>query len=138
MANVFPKQVKKEIVDAWFLETWNVALLKSTFSYDHTTDILYSDVSSDEIVATGTYAAGGTAMAARSADYVDTTNYRIASTNISWTGATIPNVRYIVLYETNATGKIRLIFDLGTTYVCTNSTFTIVWDADGLIILSSS
>jgi len=137
MANVFPKQVKKEIVDAWFLETWNVALLKSTFTYDHATDILYSNVSSDEIAATGTYAAGGVAMGLRSAAYVDTTDYKVDSADISWTGVTIPDVRYIVVYETNSTGKIRLIFDLGATASCTNSTFTIVWNASGLVKISS-
>jgi len=136
MVNVFPKQVKKEIIDDWINnETWKVALLDSGFTYDHTTDILYTDVSGDEVAASGTYVAGGSTLAGRAGAYSGT-DYYLDATDTAWTGATFVNVQYVVVYET-AANKIRFIFDLGGTYSCTNSTFTIVWNASGLVILTS-
>ena len=137
MANVFPKQAKKEIVDAWLAElNWKVALLNSAFIYDHTTDITYTDVSPHEMPASGTYAATGIALAGRTGGYVDTHNYYLNATDVQWTGVTFTNVRYIVVYDV-ATGNIRFIFDLGGASSCTNSTFDVVWDADGLVEVTS-
>ena len=136
MANVFPKQVKKEIVDNWIAEaTWKVALLDNGFVYDHTTDDLYTDVTADELASGNGYTTGGATLAGRAGGYVDTYDYYLDATDTSWASATFTNVRYIVVYETVA-NKIRFIFDLGANYSCTNSTFTIIWASGGLIKLT--
>lgn len=141
MANVFPKQVKAEIVTNWITESanWKVALLDSGFVYDHTTDDHYLDVVGDELPNGNGYTTTGKSIGACVHDYVDTYDYYLdATVNTSWANATFINVRYVVVYETSA-GKIRFIFDLGANYSCTNSTFTIVWSTTplGLITLTS-
>jgi hypothetical protein len=132
MADTIPKQVKKEVVDGWLLETWKVALLDNTFVYDHTTDITYANVSDDEITGTG-YSAGGALITGRTGGYVDTDDYYINANDTPWAGATfaVP-ARYAVVYETTG-GKIRAIYDLGADYSVTTGTFTLQWHATGLI-----
>jgi hypothetical protein len=141
MANVFPKQVKKEIVDSWLPAaeaTWKVALLDNGFVYDHTTDDLYTDVTGDELPNGNGYTTAGATLAGRTGGYVNTYDYYLDATNTAWTSATFVNVRYVVVYE-DSTKKIRFIFDLGANYSCTNSTFTVVWSTTplGLITLTS-
>jgi hypothetical protein len=140
MANVFPKQVKAEIVDNWITESanWKVALLDSGFVYDHTTDDLYTDVAGDELPNGNGYTTTGKSIGACTGGYVNTYDYYLDAPNTAWTGATFVNVRYVVVYEDTA-DKIRFIFDLGANYSCTNSTFTVVWSTTplGLITLTS-
>jgi len=133
MANVFPKQVKKEIIDGWVAEPiWKVALLDNGFTYDHTTDILYANVASDELASGNGYTTGGATLAGRVGAYVDTYDYWLNADDRAWTSATFTNVRYVVVYETSS-DKIRFIYELDTNYSCVNSTFTVVWAATGLI-----
>jgi hypothetical protein len=133
MANVFPKQVKKEIIDNWITEpVWKVALLDNGFAYDHTTDDFYTDVTGDELSNGSGYTTGGATLAGRAGGYVDTYDYYLDATSPTWTSATFVNVRYVVVYETVAS-KIRFIFDLGANYSCTNATFTVDWATGGLI-----
>ena len=137
MASVIPKEVKKEIVDGWVAEpVWKVCLLTNTFTYVTGTYITYADLlaSGREIVGAG-YTAGGATLAGRVGAYVDTINRRIDATDTIWTAATFANVRYIAVYET-AGGKIRAIYDLTTTYSVTSGTFTIQWNASGLVKIS--
>ena len=137
MASVIPKEVKKEIVDGWVAEpVWKVCLLTNTFTYVTGTHVTYADLlaSGAEVVGTG-YTAGGQVLAGRVGAYVDTTNQRIDATNTAWAAATFANVQHIAVYETTG-GKIRAIYDLATTYSVTSGTFTIQWNAGGLIKIS--
>lgn len=137
MANVFPKQVKKEIVDNWIVEpTWKVALLDNGFTYDHTTDVLYTDVTADELPNGNGYTTGGTTLAGRSGAYVDTYDYYLDATDTAWTSATFTDVRYVVVYNGTSPYKIRFILDLEADYSCIASTFTIVWALGGLVKIS--
>jgi len=134
VTGTIPKQVKREIVDAWLPAaetTWKVALLDDTFVYDHTTHVTYADVSGDEIAGIG-YTAGGATLAGRVVGYVDTDDTYIDATDTQWTTATFANVQYVVVYETSG-GLIRVIYDLGTTHDVTAGTFTIQWNTGGLI-----
>jgi len=137
ITGTIPKQVKKAFIDTWLPATepvWKVCLLDSGFTYDHATDITYDDVSSDEIAGTG-YTAEGEILTGRVTGYVDTYDCYIDADNTAWTTATFADVRYIVVYET-AGKKIRVIYDLGTTYSVTSGTFTIQWNGGGLIKIS--
>lgn len=132
MASTIPKEVKKEIVDAWIAEiTWKVALFISTLN--RLTQNLYSGCT-NEVSGTG-YTAGGTVLAGRNGAYVDTTNQRIDATDTAWTTATFSDVQFLVVYETTGS-KIRAIYDLGTTYAVTSGTFTVQWNNAGLIKVS--
>ncbi len=132
MASVVPKEVKKEIVDAWVAEpTWKVALLTGyTFVNGHDE---YTDVSAWEVVGTG-YTAGGATLAGR-ATVADGTEYNLDATDLTWTGVTLTNVNFACAYYT-ATDKIRSLHDLGGSFSVVGGSFTLQWDTDGLIKVS--
>jgi hypothetical protein len=131
MASLIPKQEKLIITDTWAAQTWKVALLSSSFTYNHATHTTYTSVSGNEATGTG-YVAGGNTLAGKVSGYVDTTTTYLDATDLSWgPGVTLTNVRYAACYDT-ATGLIRAIFDFGSAYSCTNATFTIQWHSSGL------
>jgi len=131
MASSIPKEVKKEVVDTWIAETWKVALFTTL-----QTASLYSSCT-NEVVGTG-YTAGGATVTKSDwgvgSDYVDTTNAKIDATDSTWTSATF-TARCAVVYNTT-TSKIRAIYDFAADKVVTGGTFTIQWNAGGLIKIS--
>lgn len=136
MASRVPKEVKLEVVTAWLPATeavWKVALFTSLSNCNTDGVSTYAQCLADghEIVGVG-YTAGGATLAGRAVGYTGTTNTYLTGTAISWTTATLANVRYAVAYET-AGGKIRGVYDLATDYSVTNGTFTLAWDAVGLL-----
>lgn len=136
MATVIPKEVKKELVDTWLLETWKACLLTNAFTYVSGTHILYTDLTNEVPNGSG-YATGGNtvtrcAWSAGATGYVDTTNAAIDAVDTAWPASTFANVRYAVVYE-NTGKKIRAIYDFGSDQSVTNGTFTIQWNAAGLI-----
>lgn len=138
MANVIPKELKKEFIDGWLTETWKAALLTNGFTYVSGTHVTYANLT-NEVVGVGYTAGGNTvtkyAWGAGGTGYVDTTNAVIDAADVAWTASTFNNVRYIAVYETTG-GKIRAIYDLGADYAVTSGTFTIQWSASGLIKVS--
>lgn len=137
MANVIPKEVKKEIIDGYIAETWKAVLLTNLFTYVSGTHVLYTDLT-NEVVGTG-YTAGGKSVTKAAwnggSGYVDTTNAMLDATDVAWTGATFANVRYVAVYETTG-NKIRAIYDFGADKSVTTGTFTVQWSASGLIKIS--
>ena len=138
MANVIPKEVKKEIVDGWVTEAvWKVCLLTSAF--DPATDLYstYAELlaSGHELPTGGGYTATGKTLEGRVGAYVDTTNQKIDADNTAWTTATFANVQYVAVYYVT-TGKVRALYDLVSSYSVTAGTFTIQWNSGGLIKVS--
>ena len=132
MASLIPKQEKKLTTDAWTAQTWKVALLTSSFTYNHATHSTYTSVSGSE-ASGAAYVAGGNTLAGKASSYVDTTTVMLDATDLSFgPGVTSTNVRYAACYDTSS-GLIRAIFDFGSAYSCTTATFTIQWHASGLI-----
>ena len=133
MASVIPKEVKKEITDGWVAETHKVALLVGyTFVDGHD---VYADVSGWEHANVGGYTTGGAVLAGKASTNVGTTA-KFDATDSSWgPGASLTNVNFAVIYETTG-GKIRDIVDLGGTFSCVDSTFSIIWSASGIVVIS--
>ena len=132
MASLVPKQEKRLTTDAWAAQTWKVALLLSTFTYDHATHSTYASVSASEVSGTG-YTAGGATLAGKVSAYVDSTTVSLDATDVSWgPGATFSNARYACSYDT-ATGLIRAIHDIGSAQSVSSGTFTLQWHANGLV-----
>ena len=139
MANVIPKEYKKEIIDSLIAETWKAALLTNGFTYVSGTHVLYANLTNEVPNGSGYTTGGATvtkyAWGAGGTGYADTTNAVIDAADVAWTSATFANVRYVAVYETTG-GKIRAIYDLGADYAVTNGTFTVQWSASGLIKVS--
>ena len=138
MANTVPKEVKKEQIDRFIAETWKVCLLTSAFTYVTGTYITYSNLVNELPNGSG-YTTGGATVAkywwGGGSGYTGTTNVMIDAADTAWTGITFTGVRYVVVYETTG-GKIRGIYDLVTDRAITDGTFTINWNAGGLIKIS--
>ena len=130
MANVVPKFYKKEITDALAAETLKVALMKNTYTPSANTDETYSGISAHEVTSSN-YTAGGATLASQASAYVDTTNAAFDAANVTWSNVTF-TARYAVIYETTG-GKIRDIKDLGGDKPVAAGTFTLSWNADGIL-----
>ena len=140
MANVIPKEVKKEIIDGYIAETWKAVLLTSAFVYATGTYVTYNDllISVTEVVGTG-YTAGGAAVTKSAwgagSGYTGTTNAMLDASNVAWTSATFAEVRYVAVYETTG-GKIRAIYEFNADKSVTSGTFTVEWNSSGLLKIS--
>ena len=138
MASLIPKHVKKESTDVWVAKTWKIMLLNSTHVPNASTQQYVSDVSANEIPASGPYTAGGVAIAGKAA-VADGNNYYLDATDkVIGTGATL-NYRYAALFQDTgfpATSKIRAIIDFVTDQIVVNGTSTIKWNALGIIYLT--
>jgi hypothetical protein len=133
MESLIPKQEKKIITDAYEAQTWKVALLISTFTYNHTTHYTYASVAGSELPTAGGYTIEGATLAGKASSYVDSTTVMLDATDLSWgPGATFSNVKYAVAYDTD-TGLIKAIYEFAAIQSVSNGTFTIVWHANGLI-----
>lgn len=134
MASLVPKQEKKLLTDAWAAQTWKVALLTSTFTYDHNTHDHYADLT-NQLVGTG-YTVGGATLASKASSYVDSTTVMLDAADLSWgPGATFSNVKYAVCYDTS-TGLIKALYELTAAQSCSNTTFTLQWNVSGLVRIS--
>jgi len=137
MASTIPKEVKKEFIDGWLAEaSWKVALF--TNASNCLTQSLYSACTS-EVSSSGTgYVTGGNTLTrlawGAGSGYVDTNNAYIDASDLSWTAASF-TCRYAVVYNTS-TSRIRAVFDFGSDQTVTSGTFTIVWNAAGLVKIS--
>jgi hypothetical protein len=134
MADLIPKFYKKQITDALAAETLKLALFTSLYTPSANIDELYSSLTG-EVSSSGTgYTTGGATIAGKASAYINTTNAALDATDVSWTSATF-TARWGVLYNV-ADSKIRAIFDFGGDKVVSSGTFTVIWNADGLIKVS--
>ena len=133
MASLVPKQEKKLTTDAWKLQTWKVALLTSTFAYNHAVHSTYASLT-NELVGTG-YTLGGATLAEKQSDYVDSATVKLDADDLSWgPGATFTNVKFAACYDDVTAGKpLRALFEFTAAQSCTNSTFTVKWHDSGLV-----
>ena len=136
MASLVPKQEKLLTTDAWAAQTWKVALLTSTFVYNHAVHSTYASLT-NQVVGTG-YVAGGATLAGKTSGYVDSATVKLAADNLSWgPGATFSNVKFVACYDDVTAGKpLRALFELTAAQSVSNGTFTLQWHASGLIRIS--
>jgi hypothetical protein len=132
-----PKEVKKETIDGWLAETgWKVALFTNVSNC--MTQSLYS-ACTNEVSAVGTgYTTGGATLTRRAwnagSGYVDTNNAYIDLVDTSWSSATFI-ARYAIIYETTGS-KIRGRIEWTSDKPVSTGTFTIVWNAGGIVKIS--
>jgi len=116
-------------------DTIKVALLDDNHSFvaDHDT---WSDVSANEISGTG-YTAGGETLTNQSVTQDDTNDKAVFDADdVSWTSATFTAYHAVLYDDTLASDDLICSIDFGGAKSVSNGTFTIQWDADGIITLS--
>ena len=112
-------------------DTIKVALLDNTHSFS-ATDSVWSDVSANEISGTG-YTAGGATLANQSIS--GTTTVKLDGDNVAWSSATF-TAYHIVLYDTTNSNSLICSFDLGGAKTVASGTFTIQWNASGILTIA--
>ncbi|MCP4257967.1 MAG: hypothetical protein GY774_10630 [Planctomycetes bacterium] len=109
------------------------ALMATGHSASTVADNVWTDVSGNEMSGTG-YTAGGATLASKAVTQAATTSWDAADT--AWTTATF-SAYYAVLYDdTAATDDLICSFDFAGVKTVTAGTFTIQWNASGIITLA--
>lgn len=130
LAKAFNKEVDFDT------DTIKVALLTSSYTPNQDTHAYYSDVNSYEVSGTG-YTAGGATLASKTVTYDAATNVTMLdAADTAWTSSTI-TARYAVIYSdtpaTAATKPLLGYVDFSSDQSSTSGTFTITWDATGIV-----
>lgn len=129
----FPQSGGKLLGALWTAQPMKVALLDPAFVPDRDTQLLWADVSADEVAAGAPYVAGGAALAGKAVVYDaanDRTNY-VADDTV-WGPALTVDAGFAVIYD-SASGSLWSLVDFEGTKSIVNGTLTIDWAAIGLL-----
>lgn len=130
------KMMNKEI--DWDTDTIKVALTTSTYTPNRDTHDYFNDIT-NEVVGAG-YSAGGATLGGKTVT-VSGHTYQFDAADTSWAASTI-TARYAIIYDaqTGVTSTEPLIayVDFGTDQSSSAGTFTITWDATGVIVGTAS
>lgn len=123
-ANLMNKEVDLEA------DVIKIALYDTNHSFtasdtDYTTD--------NELAATGGYSTGGNTLASKAVTEAATTKWDAADT--AWTSATF-TAFHAVIYDTSVTNDLIASIDFGGAKTVAAGTFTIQFDANGIITLA--
>lgn len=124
----------------WTADTIKVMLCTSTYVPNQDTHRYKSDVT-NEVTGTG-YTAGGATLTSTTSTYTTATNVQMLdAADVSWPTSTI-TARYAVIYDstpaTDATRPLIAYVDFGADVVSSGGTFSIVWDAAGIVTLTAA
>lgn len=141
MADVIYNAFKKYIMNGSIdldTDTINVMLVTSTYTPDQDTHEFRDDIT-NEVSGTG-YSAGGSALAGKAVTADNTDNEGVFDANdVSWTTSTI-TARAAVLYKArggaSSADELICYIDFGSDKISTAGTFTIAWNAEGILNLA--
>lgn len=132
-----PNSLKKDLLDALITggTTVKVAIMDSGYTPNIDSDHFLSDVNAHEVSGTG-YTAGGVTLANKTNNQDNTNDLAyFDGDDISWTGVTFTNGRYLVVYistGTASTSKILDVIDMGGNKSPAGETFAVSWAAGGI------
>lgn len=141
MADVIYNAFKKYIMNGSIdldTDTINVMLVTSTYTPDQDTHEYRDDIT-NEVSGTG-YSAGGSALAGKTVTADNTDNEGVFDANdVSWSTSTI-TARGAVLYKArggaSSADELICYLDFGSDKISTAGTFTIAWNAEGILNLA--
>lgn len=124
-ANLMNKEVDLEG------DTINVSLYDNSHAFT-ATDTVYT--TTNELATAGGYTQGGAALASKSVTEAATTYFDAA--DLAWTTATFTAYHAVIWDDTVATDDLICSIDFGGAQTVTSGTFTIQWNANGIISLA--
>jgi hypothetical protein len=132
LANLANKEVD---MDA---DTIKCALMATGHSASTVDDDVWADVSGNEASGTG-YSANGKDLTTTTVTQDDTNDLmKFDADDVSWTTATI-TAYYAVLYDDTMTNNDLICsFDFGGAKTASGGTFTISWNASGILTLAQA
>ncbi len=123
-ANLMNKEVDLEA------DTINIALYDNSHAFA-ATDTDYT--TSNELATTGGYTQGGIALASKAVAEAATTSWDAA--DATWAAATF-TTRHAVIYDISVSNDLICSIDFGADQTVAAGTFTIQFDASGIITLA--
>lgn len=131
------KMIDGSTAIAWVSATIKTSLHTVTYVPNQDTNHFFSDTS-NEVTGTG-YTAGGTTLTTTGGSSYDTATdqIRLDGTDASWASSTITARRAVVWNDTagaSTTDPVIGWVDFGADVSTTNGTFSIVWDATGIVV----
>lgn len=119
----------------WVGDTIQCSLHTVTYTPDQDVHDFFNDAT-NEITGTG-YTAGGVSLGSKTLTYDTATNQvRLDAVDASWTGATF-TARYAVIWKDTAgastTDPLLSYVDFGADESVASGTFSVVWDATGVL-----
>jgi hypothetical protein len=140
MADIIYNSFKKKIMDGSIdldTDTIKVALVTSSYTPDQDAHDFFDDIT-NEVSGTG-YTAGGASLANKAVTADNTDNEGVFDADdVSWTTSTI-TARGAILYKstgTASTSPLIAYLDFGSDKISTAGTFTISWNAEGILNLN--
>lgn len=140
MADVIYNNFKKLIMNGGIdldTDTIKVALVTSAYTPDQDVHDFFDDVT-NEVTGTG-YTAGGSSLANKAVTADNTDNEGVFDADdVAWTTSTI-TARGAVIYKSTGTASTSALIcylDFGSDKISTAGTFTISWNAEGILNLN--
>lgn len=129
-ANWFNKEVDMEA------DTIKVALLNNSHTFNADNNV-YSDISTNELAATGGYTTGGATLGSKTVTQDDTNDRAVFdAADTAWTTATFTAYHAVIWDDTVSGDPLICSIDFGGAKSVTSGTFTIQWSANGIIRLT--
>ena len=111
-------------------DTINVSLYDNSHSFT-ATDTTYT--TTNELATAGGYTQGGQALAGKGVTEASTTKWD--GTDLAWAAGTFTTY-HAVIWDDTAANSLICSIDFGGAQTVTAATFTIQWDAAGIITLA--
>ena len=128
--NRFKANLMNKVVDLE-ADTIKVALYDNSHAFT-ATDTDYT--TTNELASTGGYTQGGATLAGKSVTEAATTYWD--ATDVSWTSATFTAYHAVIYDDTVTNDELICSIDFGGAQSVTAGTFTIQWNASGIISIA--
>lgn len=116
-------------------DTIKCALVSTSYTPNQGTDQFWSTPQANEVSGTG-YTAGGITLSSISVSISGGVWSFTSTTNPSWTGATLSNIGFAVVYDstpgTAATDPLIGYINFGGAQAVSGGTFTVTWNGSGI------
>lgn len=124
------------IANLWTANALSVMLMKSTYSPNIDTQLVYSDVSAQELAAGGGYTVGGQALASKTKTYTAATDtWDLDAADLTWGPGATFTTRYGIIYDNSGTKPLWALLDFGADQPISNGIFVIDWTSGLLQIV---
>ena len=127
--NRFKANLMNKVVDLE-ADTINVSLYDNSHAFT-ATDTDYT--TTNELATAGGYTQGGSALASKAVTEAATTKWD--ATDHAWTSATF-TAYFAVIWDSTAGNDLICTIDFGGAKAVSAGTFTIIWDAAGIVTLA--
>jgi hypothetical protein len=121
-------------------DTIKVALTTSSYTPNQDTHNFFSDVT-NELAASGGYSTGGVTLGTKNVGYDTASNEaRLTAANSSWSSASF-TTRNAIIYKSTGTNSTSLLMgyvQFGGDQTVSSGTFTIQWDATGVLKVTAA